>query len=302
MGETRLFRYSPEGAWEIPASLAGYERELQVLVEKRLETFFGIRLLAHEYNTGRFSRGQIDALGLDENGIPVIIEFKRRTNENVITQGLYYLDWLLDHQPEFRELVRERIGGEEAEKIDFSWPRILCIASDFNRFDVRAVAQIEKPIELLRYRFFADDLVLFETVNSPVSPFQRDGQQDEGSADVGMPVQLQARLKGMSPETERLYLETLAFAESMGEDVTIRFLKHYVAISRTRNFTCIQPARGFIKLWLNLDPGEISLEEGFSRDVRSIGHHASGNLELELHDAADLDKARPLMELAYQRN
>jgi hypothetical protein len=34
----------------------------------------------------------------DENGSPVIFEYKRSVNENVINQGLFYLNWLLDHR------------------------------------------------------------------------------------------------------------------------------------------------------------------------------------------------------------
>jgi hypothetical protein len=32
---------------------------------------------------------------------PVFIEYKRALNENVISQGLFYPDWLTDHQGEF---------------------------------------------------------------------------------------------------------------------------------------------------------------------------------------------------------
>jgi hypothetical protein len=45
------------------------------------------------------------AVRIDEDDSPVIIEYKRATNENVINQGLYYLDWLMDHKAEFQILV-----------------------------------------------------------------------------------------------------------------------------------------------------------------------------------------------------
>lgn len=304
MGKIRLFRYDDSQAEELCGKTVGFERSLQTLVEKHLEEFFGIRLLAHEYNTGRGSRGQIDSLGLDENCSPVIIEYKRHSNENIINQGLYYLDWLLDHQAEFVALVEARFGREEAQKVDFSWPRILCIASDFSRFDEKAVLQIDRGIELVRYKLFGDDLALFESLNSLVTlPVARMNSRDEDlQEEVGMPLPLQARLRSMSHETERLYLDVLTYAESLGEDVVIRFLKHYVAFSRLKIFTCLQPAKTFLKLWLNLDPDSIDLEAGFSRDVRLIGHHASGNLEIDLHNFQDLEKARPLIEQAYQEN
>ncbi|MDP0477357.1 hypothetical protein Q7685_24510, partial [Escherichia coli] len=71
------------------------------LIESHMEAFLGVRFLATEYSTGKTHKGRIDSLGLDENNTPVIIEYKRQSNENVINQGLFYLDWLLDHQAGF---------------------------------------------------------------------------------------------------------------------------------------------------------------------------------------------------------
>ena len=46
----------------------------------------------------------MDTLGLDENGCPVIIEYKRATNVNVIKQGLFYLDWLVTHRGRLQQV------------------------------------------------------------------------------------------------------------------------------------------------------------------------------------------------------
>lgn len=53
-------------------------------------TFFGVKFLASEFTTT--NGGRIDSLGIDEDNCPVIFEYKRSTNENVINQGLFYLD------------------------------------------------------------------------------------------------------------------------------------------------------------------------------------------------------------------
>ena len=65
-----------------------------------------------------------DTLGLDDNDCPVILEYKRSLNENVINQGLFYLNWLMDHQAEFKLLVLERFGRASADSIDWSGPRL----------------------------------------------------------------------------------------------------------------------------------------------------------------------------------
>ena len=86
--------------------------------------------------------------------LPVIIEYKRATNENVINQGLYYLDWLMDHKAEFELLVLKRFGQKAADSIEWATPRLLCIAGDFTKYDGHAVQQINRNIELIRYSWF----------------------------------------------------------------------------------------------------------------------------------------------------
>lgn len=307
MGDIKIFRYDTEGATELRGSFALQEKDLHALIEKNLECFLGCRLIAREHGTGREMRGCIDTLALDENNCPVIIEYKRRNNENVITQGLYYMDWLMSHQADFHLLTRERLGWEMADKVDFAGTRLICVASGFSRFDENAIRQIDRYIELVRYRYYGEDLLVLERLNTAVAVFtperalggEGNGEENMG---VGMPPNLRLHIQNMSPETEAIYLELLAFAENLGEDVSIRFLKHYVALSRLKNFTCIEPRRQGLKLWLSLDPARIPLEEGFSRDATAIGHRPTGNLEIDLRAADDLVKAKPLIELAYQQN
>ena len=84
-----------------------WNKELQSLIETNMETFFGVRFVDSEY---KITNGRIDSLGIDENNCPVIFEYKRSQNENVINQGLFYLDWLLDHKADFYVLVMNKLG------------------------------------------------------------------------------------------------------------------------------------------------------------------------------------------------
>src|SRR6266487_4618857 len=152
MGDIKLFRLKNQAASEIQGTAVSLEKSLQTLIERNLETLLGVRFLATEYITGKTHGGRIDTLGIDENGSPVIIEYKRSLNENVINQGLFYLDWLMDHKGEFELLVLKTLGKAVADSIDWSAPRLLCIASDFTKYDEYAVQQINRNIELIRYR------------------------------------------------------------------------------------------------------------------------------------------------------
>src|SRR5215207_8977016 len=154
MSDLKLFRLTGGEATELASSSVALEKSLQQVVERNMEVLFGVRFLASEYSTGAKHGGRIDSLGIDENGSPVIFEYKRAINEDVINQGLYYLDWLLDHRAEFKLLVMEHLGFETAVEIDWRNPRLICVASGFTRYDEHAVQQINRSVELVRYRDF----------------------------------------------------------------------------------------------------------------------------------------------------
>ena len=58
----------------------------------------------------------------------------RAINENVINQGLFHLDWRLDHRAEV-ELLIMRLNAEAADQINWSNPHLVCMAGDFARYD-----------------------------------------------------------------------------------------------------------------------------------------------------------------------
>jgi hypothetical protein len=63
MSDPKLFRVVGAKAEDLTGSAMELEKKLQNhLIEANMETFFGVRLLASEYSTGRKHRGQIDSI------------------------------------------------------------------------------------------------------------------------------------------------------------------------------------------------------------------------------------------------
>lgn len=146
MSDIKLFRIANGKVDELSGATDTIEKSVQTQFEKNLEVLLGVRFLASEFT---ITEGRVDTLGLDENGCPVIIEYKRASNENVVTQGLFYLDWLMGHRKDFQWLVLEKFGKKVADAVDWSAPRLICIAGDFNRYDYNAVKQMQRNIELI---------------------------------------------------------------------------------------------------------------------------------------------------------
>jgi predicted transport protein len=307
MSDIQLFRLSDGTATELSSQTAKLEKTLQSLIEANMPALLGVRFLATEYATGKTHKGRIDSLGLDENGCPVIIEYKRQSNDNVINQGLFYLDWLLDHQAEFRWLVMEKLGKDIANEIEWTGTRLLCIAADFTRYDQHAVQQIPRNIELIRYKLFGDDLILFELVNAQsvpdataVKPVPANVPfEPETSKSTGKDKSLDDQLATASAEIRDLYAQVIAALTAFGEDVQEKRLKLYTAFRRLKNFACVIVYPNRLVLTLKLDPASVDLEEGFSRNVRDVGHWGTGDVELTLRTLADLERAKPLLERSY---
>ena len=295
--DIKLFKIDQQPAAEVPGRAAAVERSLQRLVEQNLDVMLGIRLLASEHSTGKKQRGRIDTLGIDENSCPVIIEYKRTTNENVINQGLFYLDWLLDHRSEFKLLVMGTLGDAEAERIDWSAPRLLCIAGGFNRYDEHAVEQINRNIELIRYRRFGDGFLMLEMVNvTSATPDPGIDPPSDGGKTIA---EVLSKLDGPAQDVYQALKEYLL---ALGDDVHEKTLKFYVAFKRLRNFACVNvlPSKEKIVVYLKVDPETISLERGFTRNVRGKGTWGTGDLEVSLRTLEDLERAKPLLQQSYE--
>ena len=76
--------------------------------------------------------------------------------------------------------------------------------------------------------------------------------------------------------------------------------KLYVAYRTTQNIVCAEPQKQKVLLFLKLDPIQHTGPPGISRDVSNIGHFATGDLEIAVKNAEDLERAKPFMKLAYE--
>ena len=305
MSDIKLFRLDTQGPQELLGHSVSVEKVLQNQMEANLDTFLGIRFLKSEHPTGKTHGGRIDTLGIDENRCPVIIEYKRDRNQNVINQGLYYLDWLMDHKAEFQLLVHQALGAEEAAAIEWSSPRLLCIAGNFTKFDEHAVKQINRNIELLRYRLYGDELLLLELVNAVSA------ETSASPASSPKPKMSSKQAKSIEDYIDRADTDLTELFEvardyllGLGDDVTMKVLKWYIAFRRLKNFACleVQPNKQCLLLFVKVDLPNVEIEDGFTRDVSTIGHFGTGNLEMTIRSFEDLEKAKLFIDESYEAN
>ncbi|MEQ4608475.1 endonuclease NucS [Streptomyces anulatus] len=281
---------------EVTPRLADVEADVQSLIEAHMETMLGVRFLASEYVIDCVEGGRIDSLGIDENGAPVIVEYKRGTDAGVINQGLYYLSWLTRHRSAFDSLVRDRLGVPTAAQVLWSAPRLICVAGDFTRYDAHAVREHRRSIDLVRYRYYGSDHVSLETVVSVTGKSGAANRRTHRHGHMDAPQALQ-RQTGAMAELAVAADETL---RGLGDGITRVQRKQYAAYQRLRNFACvIPPQQTKLLVYLKADPKSVDLTPGFTRDVTGLGHHGTGDLEVQLRTERDLERAQDLFRLSY---
>ncbi|GGT68186.1 transporter [Streptomyces atratus] len=295
MSGLKLFRTNAtnSGVAEVVPRLAEVEADVQRLVEAYMETLLGVRFLASEYGTGPVHGGRIDSLGLDENGSPVIVEYKRSTDAGVIHQGLFYLSWMVDHRSEFEHLVRDRLGLTAASQVLWSGPRLICVAGDFTRYDVHAVREHRRSVDLVRYRFFGKDLLGLETVASVTGRTSTTKQVRRRAVEAPPVCGQDGALAELSAAVDERLL-------GLGDGVNRVQRKQYAAYQKLRNFACVcPPQKTKLLVYLKADPKQVGLVPGFTRDVTGLGHHGTGDLEVQLRTEWDLERAQDLFRASY---
>ncbi len=295
MSELRLFSMENGKAHECHAAFFQLEREIQNLFEANLEALLGVRFVASEFSTGE--GGRIDTLGIDENGFPVVIEYKLDKNRTVINQGMSYMAWLRSHKTDFWKVVFEKLGKEVADSIDHSSTRLICIATDFTRDDLGAYELMPNNIDLVRYRRFGESQLLLERITS--SEAAAIPLSTTSSSKSGPDKHVAQVLEEASPNTKALFEALKQAIFSQGEDVSEKATKLYIAYKRTRNFASIVAKKDELLLFLHMNPDSVEMKEGM-RDVRSIGHWGTGDLEIKVRKLEDIQQVTPLILKAYE--
>jgi predicted transport protein len=201
----------------------------------------------------------------------------------------------------------EALGKETAEAIEWGGTRLICIASDFNKYDEHAVQQINRNIERMRYRYFGEELLLLELVNAQTVAQVIERLPDDKSPRIPLASgskdkSQRERLEEASPELVELFNSVCNYAEQLGDEVQRKELKLYTVFKRIRNFmsVVVMPGRNDPRLLIYLKlEGNTAKEDGFTRDVTNIGHWGTGNFELTLRTNEDWLKTKELVLQSY---
>ena len=273
------------------------EKDLQNLIEANLEAVFDCIVVKSEFSTGREHRGFIDTLAISAEGYPVIIEYKKVPNPGLVTQGLFYLDWIKDHKGDF-ELAVQAAGIKL--KVDWSHIRVICLAPGYDRYSLHAAKQISDGLELWTYHKYENNTLEISPVfkSSGDKPQRKTSPTDEEVETEPRPTYMVDEHEDGKPETVvEMFRELDEYLLGLNESVQRVPNRLYVAYKYAKNIACVELQMSQLKVWL---PMNYSKEmPSFAKDVSKIGHYGTGNLELRITTKAELEITFKLVRQAY---
>ena len=281
------------------------EKEIQTMTEKNMKTIFGLEFVKSEFALNKF---RIDTLAFDkETNAFVIIEYKRDKNFSVIDQGYAYLSLMLNNKADFILEFNENLDKTlKRTDVDWSQSRVLFVSPAFTNYQREAINFKDLPIELWEVKRYENETVSYKQIqkSNAQESIKTISKNDKNIDKVAREIKVyteEEHLANVTEEIKELY-EKLKSAILNLENLEIKPKKVYIAFVSGRNVVDILPQRKALKIWLNLNKGELDDPKGIAKDVSNTGHWGNGDYELKIQNDDDLEYILSLIKQSLKKN
>lgn len=291
-----------EGIKEQPFKL---EKDIQSLTEKNLKSIFGLDFVKSEFSLNNF---RIDTLAFDKDeGTFVIIEYKRDKNFSVIDQGYAYLSLMLNNKADF--ILEYNENSKETLKrndVDWSQARVIFISPSFTTYQKEAINFKDLPIELWEIKRYDNQTVNYNQIKTSGAQesVKTISRQDEAIEKVTKEIKVYTEdehLEKGTEETKELY-ETFKSAILNLDELEVKPKKKYIAFVSGSNVVDVHIQKNALKMWLNLQQGDLDDPKEIARDVSSVGHWGNGDYEIVMRTDEEMEYILSLIKQSLKKN
>lgn len=228
------------------------ERELQRLCESNLEELFQVKFIATEFPFADEYSGRLDTIGIDFEGNPVIIEYKFDKNQAVISQALFYMDWLVNHKGDFEVAAKNKLGSDI--KLKWDNPKMILVAQDYNKYDKYAVNQIGYDIYLYKYIYYKTGELYLENINVQENKkYHIDSTkhiETDSNKYVRKEYDFEYHVAKGNEEVQSLIKELNEKILSISDQIEVRYPGLYIAYRTTKNFAEVHVLKNKITVYI----------------------------------------------------
>jgi predicted transport protein len=103
-------------------------------------------------------------------------------------------------------------------------------------------------------------------------------------------------LVGASESIAELYGRFRSAILSLADGIEIAPQKHYVAFKKVRNIVGLKFQKSTLKLTINAKWGQLNDARQLARDVSEVGHHSTGDYQIQVSSDKDLEYIMSLIK------
>ena len=281
------------------------EKNIQSLTENNLKSIFGLDFIKSEFSLNNF---RIDTLAFDKDARAfVIIEYKRDKNFSVIDQGYAYLSLMLNNKADFiLEFIENSKHTLKRNDVDWSQSRVIFISPSFTAYQKEAINFKDLPIELWEIKRYDNQTVIYNQIKSSGAQesVKTISRQNEMIEKVTKEIKVYTENEHLETGTEEIkeLYNTLKSAILNLDELEVKPKKKYIAFVSGSNVVDINIQKNALKLWLNLQLGELDDPKGIARDVSSIGHWGNGDYEIVMRTDEEMEYILSLIKQSLKKN
>lgn len=284
-----------------------YEREIQNIVEKNLNSLLHLDFIRTEFALNKF---RIDTLAFDrENKSFVIIEYKRDKNFSVIDQGYAYLSLMLNNKADFiLEFNESQQTTLKRNDVDWTQSKVIFVSPFFTNYQIEAINFKDLPIELFEIKRFENETISFDQIqkSSAKESIKTISRNDEIVETVSKEVKVfteHDHLQKVDFETRELYEQVRERLIGLDDNVTTQPKKQTIGFKIDNNIFCDVVLQGKgLKIYVNMRSGGLEDQKKIARDVSNVGHWGNGSYEIKLGDSDDIDYILSLLKQSLRKN
>ena len=314
----QLFSFDDDTLVPLDKNPFALEKDIQVLVERNLETLFSLQFVSTEFTITDF---RLDTLAFDEQANAfVIIEYKKGSSYSVIDQGYSYLSTMLNNKADFILEYNEKSDGTlRRDEVDWSASKVIFVSPSFNSYQKNSVNFKDVPFELWEIKRFDNNLIAFEqhqssssdsinklsspNTNSVIQQVSKEVKQvteEEllGSVSENVKDIWELLREKLSNYSDTSFYATKGYIGWKKESTTVSFVhlqKNQIRadILRGNKSEDGEPSKGFFTLD---DPKGFAEERTWTWKSGKTGH----SYLVKITDASDLDYALYLINQKYE--
>lgn len=288
---------------ELPYKL---ERDLQNVTEANLELIFGLKFVRREFFINNL---RIDTLAFDKDARSfTIIEYKRDKNFSVVDQGLTYLGLMLNNKADMILEYNEKCNASlKRDDVDWTQSKVIFISPQFTLFQRESINFKDLPIELWEVKKYSNNTIRFdkhEPANNNAS-LKTVSNKSETVNKIVKEVKVYTEEEHLNiciPEIKELYYKFKEMVLAIGDDITVKPMKQYIAFKSKSNITDVVPHKNKLSVYLNLHYGKLDDPKKLARNVTDIGHWGNGDYRLNLLSVDELEYVVSMVRQSYKLN